>query len=35
MVKKECAIPAEGNMYDTMCQRNGEQDKGERAIEIH
>jgi len=35
MVKKECAIPAEGNMHDTMCQRNGEQDKGERAIEIH
>jgi len=35
MVKKECAIHAKGNMYDMMCERNGEQDKGERAIEIH
>ena len=27
MVKKEWAIPAKGNMYDTMWERNGEQEK--------
>jgi hypothetical protein len=35
MVKKEWAIPAKGNMYDTMWERNGEQEKGHRAIENH